>query len=149
MKNWTLMGLAAALIGFGVMGCTPQAREEYSKAGEESSQAAKDTTKAAATDAKVSGQVVANEAEKAKDKIDDATLTGQIRTNISDSRDLKVDDLNIDTSNNTVTIKGTPHSEADHQKVLDIAKGTAPKDYKIVDNMTVAAGKEAGTTNKK
>ncbi len=141
MKRLSLMGLATALIGFGLIGCTPQAREEYSQAGSKAGEAVKDTGHAAATDAKVTGEVVKDAAQEAKKTADNTAMTGQVRMAITNARDIRLHDLNIDTVGNKIILKGTAETQADKEKAQKLAEGTAGNEF-TVDNQLTVTGKQ-------
>jgi osmotically-inducible protein OsmY len=120
-------------MGFGLSGCTPQAREQYSEAGQKAGEATKDTGKAMATDAKVTGEVVKDAAEETKKALDNTAVTGRLRTAITAAADIKIKDLNVDTVEKKIILKGTVASEADKDKIQKLAEGAKPNEY-TVDN---------------
>jgi osmotically-inducible protein OsmY len=137
MKNLTLAGLAAVLMGIGVMGCTPQARDDYSEAGQKAQMATEKTGEAISTDAKATGQAVKDAAEETKQAADNSMMTGQVRVALSGAHDLKIDDLNVDTVDDKIVLKGTVHSDAEKDRAGEIARGMAGNDFKIDNQLEV------------
>jgi hypothetical protein len=140
MKNLTLMALIAVM-GLALTGCTPQAREEYSEAGQSAKMSVKKTGEAVATDAKVTGEVVKDKAAEAGRVAENATMTGRVRTAINDAKDLTIHDLDVDTSGvdpgeRTIVLKGRADNEAAKQRAGDLAKNTATSEWKV-DNQIV------------
>jgi osmotically-inducible protein OsmY len=137
MKNLGLTGLAAALMMLGVMGCTPQAREDYSEAGQKAQMATEKTGEAISTDAKATGEAVKDAAEETKQAADNSMMTGQVRVALSGAHDLKIDDLNVDTVENKCILKGTVHSSAEKERAGMIAKGMVGNDFTVDNQLTV------------
>ena len=140
MKSLTLTGLIAAVMAFAAMGCTPQAREQYSEAGESAQMSAKKTGEAVATDAKVTGEVVKDAAQESEKAIENTGMTGQVRAAFTNAHDLDLHDLNVDTVGNTIILKGRAETAEDKQQAEALAKATAGNDYKVDNRLTVGGG---------
>lgn len=121
----------------GVMGCTPQAREDYSEAGQRAQMATEKTGEAIATDAKATGEAVKDAAEETKQAADNSMTTGQVRVALSGAHDLKIDDLNVDTVENKIVLKGTVHTDSEKERAGMIATGIAGNDFKVDNQLTV------------
>lgn len=137
MKNLTLTGLVAGLMAIGVMGCTPQAREDYSQAGQKAQMATEKTGEAISTDAKATGQAVQDAAQETKEAADNSMMTGQVRVALSGAHDLKIEDLNVDTVGNSIVLKGTVHSDAEKERAGKIAIGMAGNDFTVDNQLDV------------
>ncbi len=139
MNKFTLTSLAMALIGIGIVGCTPQARDEYGKAGDSAATAAAQTGKAAATDAKATGEVVKDAAAESKKALDNTAVTARIRTAISAAADIKVKGLNVDTIDNKIILKGTVAGQADKDKIQKLAEGAKPNEFTVDNQLVIGA----------
>lgn len=137
MKALTLAGLIAALMAVGISGCTPQAREQYSEAGQSAQMATEKTGEAIATDAKAGAEVAKDAAEESKEAIDNSAVTGQVRVALSSAHDLKIDDLNVDTVDNTVKLMGTVNSDEAKKRAGMLAEGIVGKDMKVDNQLQV------------
>ena len=144
MKNLTLMAMIA-IMGLALTGCTPQAREEYSEAGQHANMSVKKTGDAVATDAKVTGEVIKDKAHEAGQVAENATMTGRVRSAIDEAKDLTIHDLDVDTSgvdagDRKIVLKGRSDNEAGKQRAGEIAKNVATSDWKV-DNQIIVAQK--------
>lgn len=76
-------------------------------------------------------------AVQAKNVIEDGALTAKIKSKIALDDTLEGASLNIDTVNRVTTVNGTVRSEAQRQRVLQLARETKGV-TKVVDNLKVA-----------
>jgi osmotically-inducible protein OsmY len=137
MRNLTLAGLAAAIMAIGVVGCTQEAREDYSEAGQRAQMATEKTGEAIKTDAQATGEAVKDAAQETKEAADNSMMTGQVRVALSGAHDLQIDDLNVDTVDNKIVLKGTVHSEDAKKRAGEIARGMAGNDFGIDNQLEV------------
>ena len=136
MKNLIPMALAAVMT-LALCGCTPQAREEYSQAGDKAGEAAIKTGDAMKTDAKVTGEVVKDAAEESRKAVDNSVTTGAVRTAISAAHDLKIKDLNVDTVGNKIILKGIVPDQRSKDQAQAIAVGQAGKEFTVDNQLTI------------
>ena len=141
MKKITLMALVTVVMGVGIVGCTPQAREQYSEAGQKAGEATAKTGEAVKTDAAVTGEVVKDKAEEAGRAAENATMTGRVRSAIDEAKSLTIHDLDVDTigvdaGHRKVVLKGKAVDEAAKKRAEDIAKNVAGPDWQV-DNQIV------------
>ena len=154
MKKLTLMALGMAIMGTLVVGCTQEAREQYSEAGQHASEATKETGNAMATDAEKTGAAAAKTAEAAGEEAkhaaentkaagDNALETSKVKTALDTANGLATKDINVDTDSQakTITLKGSVPDEKQKAQAETVAKGIAGTEFKVVNNLTVGPGK--------
>lgn len=139
MKKFTLIGLAAAVMSLGLVGCTQEAREKYDAAGDASAEAAKKTGDAVATDAAATGEAVKDGAQEVAKAGENSMMTGQVRSAISAAHDLKIKDLNVDTVGTKIILKGTVADERAKKQAGDIASGQAGKDFTVDNQLMIGS----------
>jgi hypothetical protein len=83
-----------------------------------------DTSRARATGAKI-GEKVAAGANQAEHALENAALTAKIKSKMALDDSVKALDINVDTTNNVVTLTGTVHSEAERTRAVQLARETA------------------------
>jgi osmotically-inducible protein OsmY len=115
---------ATSLILSGVMalmliGCSPEAKDDAGKAADN----AKDA--------------ISKTAEDAKKSTDNAMMTGKVRSAINTANDVVIDELNVDTIDNTITLKGKAKDAKSKSTAEEIAKTQAGNDYKVDNQITV------------
>jgi len=126
-----------AAAGIGLLfigGCTPEARQDYSAAGDKATQAMKE-------DAAVTGKVLQQDAAKLSVSAKNATTTGQVKSALLAAKDLDASNINIDTDGNTVTMKGTVPTAEEKHRAVDIAKQQLGPNYKLNVELGVAPKK--------
>lgn len=135
-------GILAALV---LGGCTPEAREKYDQAGDSVGAAAQKTADAASTDAKETGKAVEKAgavAEKAAkdtaENVADATMTPKVKQALLGASGLETKDINVETANNTITLKGSVPNAKQKEQAGTIAKGIAGTQYKVDNQLTVS-----------
>ena len=133
--------LAALLLG----GCSQEAKNDMSAAGDAAGTAVSKTGEAAATDAKKAGDAVENTveagAEAVKDtaeNVADSTMTPKVKQAILGASGLEAKDINVETANNTITLKGSVPSEDQKKQAGTIAEGVAGKEFKVDNQLTVS-----------
>lgn len=103
-----------------LVGCTREAKEDYSEAGT-----------AARVAASKAGQALSNDAAAAKEKAANALVTAKVRNAIASASDTVVEDLDVDTADGVVTLNGTVKDEGSKDRVAAIAKLQAGKAYSV------------------
>lgn len=123
--NWKTLALAI-LAGITVFGCSPEAKEDMSQAGDSASKAVEKT-----------GDAVATEAEGVKQASADSMMTGKVRSAITTASDLKIEDLDVDTTNGVITLHGVAESSDAKENAGKIAELQGGDDYKIDNQISV------------
>ena len=138
--------LAALMLG----GCSQEAKEDMSKAGDSASNAVKHTGEAAATDTKKAGEAVEQAGtavvEGAKDvaaNAADTAMTPKVKTALQAASGLETKDIDVDTANNTIHLKGSVPTEDQKKQAEMAAKAIAGKDYKVANELTVSGASGA------
>jgi osmotically-inducible protein OsmY len=139
MKKWSLMCLAATLMGFGIVGCTEQAQQKYDAAGDNLGKAADKTGEAVKSDADAAGEVAKDAVEDSKVVADNALMTGKVRNAIETANDVKIEDLNVDTVDKKIILKGNTTDQKSKDTAAQIAKTQAGNDYTVDNQITVNA----------
>ncbi|MEP6919383.1 MAG: BON domain-containing protein [Acidobacteriota bacterium] len=83
-----------------------------------------DTTRAREAGAAI-GETVATGASAAQHALGNAALTGKIKTKIALDDTVKQASINVDTVDGVVTLTGTVQTEAQHTRVIQLARETA------------------------
>lgn len=143
--------MKATLLSFGAIaalllaGCSQEAKSDMAAAGDAAGTAVNKTGEAAATDAKKAGEAVEKTGEAAveatKDaaaNVADATMTPKVKTALQASSGLETKDINVETANNTITLKGSVPSEDQKKQAQKVAEGVAGKDFKVANELTVS-----------
>lgn len=151
MKKMSLAALAVAVMGFSLVGCSQEAREQYSEAGQHASQATKDTGKAISTDAEKTGAAAAKEvqaagtevknaAENSKAVADNGLETTKVKSALDTASGLDTKDINVDTDTKakTITISGSVPDDKQKSQAETVAKGIAGTEFKVINNLKVA-----------
>ena len=128
-----------ALLGLGLSGCSPEARDKYDQAGDTMSKATSQTGDAIKTDAQNTGEAIKDGAQEAGQAIDNSGMTGQIRAAISAAHDLKIKDLNVDTVDKKVILKGTVANQEAKDQAQKIAEGQVGKDYTVDNQLQIGS----------
>lgn len=147
-KFYTL-GVVLAFGSVVLSGCTNNDKTDTpaEKAGVAVKEAAGNATKATEDTVKTAGRVTTDTAKKVEDKtdeavkntgkaIDNADLTGKVKTALMSAKDLDTSKINVDTSSDTVMLKGTVATQAQKDSAGTIAKNIAGSGYKV-DNQLV------------
>ena len=167
MKSKNLFGAVGvfALFSFAAVGCTPEAREDVSQAGENVGQATEKSVEGTAeavgnageavvVGAEKTGEAVAEGAqqvakgaeravEKGAEEVADVGqvmgLTAKVKNALYADKVISGYKLNVDTSgeNDTVSIMGKAPSEAEKKRITQVAQKAAGSGIKIVNNVTV------------
>jgi osmotically-inducible protein OsmY len=134
MKNKFILAALASVMAFGVLaGCSQGAQEEMDQAGDKLGQAG-DKVGQSATDV---GSAVAKDTEKVGEVADNAGVTGKVKTQLMTTEGVDASKINVDTVDNTVTLKGTVASEEAKSKAETAAKLAAGDTYTIDNQLTV------------
>ena len=136
------IGAIAALL---LAGCSQQAKEDLSQAGDSASNAAKHTGDAVATDTKKAGEAVSEAGTAAVDatkdaaaNVADATMTPKVKAALQSASGLETKNIDVDTANNTITLKGSVPDAKQKKQAEDVLKGLAGTTYKIDNQLTVS-----------
>lgn len=125
MKQLSLMAVLAT-IGIMLVGCSPEARDQYSNAGNDVGEATKKT-----------GDAIVTDAENTKIAADNALKTASVKSALQAADGLDTKDINVDsdTKKMTVTLNGSVPSAAQKSQAEAVAKGIAGADFKVVNNL--------------
>ena len=83
------------------------------------------------------GEKVAEGANKAEQLTRDAALTAKIRSKMALDDTIDASHIDIDTSGETVSLKGTVRSQHDHERALQLARETDGV-TSVVDQLSIA-----------
>lgn len=136
----------AALIALGIVaGCTPQAREQYDQAGDTAAKATEQTGDAIQTDAAKSaqaaqqaGQAAVDATKNAAENAADASMTPKVKAALQAASGLETKNIDVDTANNTITLKGSVPTEAQKQQAQKAVEAMAGTQYKVNNQLTVS-----------
>ncbi len=111
-----------------LIGCSPDARDNYSEAGKDLSEATKKTGEGLATDAK-----------DAKVAVDNGLLTGKIKSALQTAQGLDSTSLDVDsnTKSQVITLNGSVPTQEQLDRAVSIAKGVGGPEYRVVNNLKV------------
>ena len=150
--------MKATLLSFGAIavlllgGCSQEAKEDMSQAGDAAStaaaktgEAAAKTGEAAATDVKKAGDTAVEVTKDAAANVADATMTPKVKQALLGASGLETKDINVETANNTITLKGSVPTADQKKQAETVAKGVAGKDYKVDDQLTVSGAPGASS----
>ncbi len=133
--------IAALLLG----GCSQEAKQDLNAAGDAAGTAVSKTGEAAATDAQKAGEAVEKTAEAGveavkdtAENVADSTMTPKVKQAILAASGLEAKDINVETANNTVTLKGSVPTEDQKKQAGTIAEGVAGKEFKVDNQLTVS-----------
>lgn len=160
MRKNLLIGALAAVLGIGLTGCTPQARQEYDAAGDKIAQGANATGEAIKTDADKTGEAIEKGAANAGEAVENATkgaaeavenagkevgeeadnaqTTLAVKNAILSADNIDATDLNVDTEDKTVFLRGSVPNAQAKQRAESIAKNLVGTKYTIKNELTVA-----------
>lgn len=159
MRKNLLVGALAAVLGIGLTGCTPQARQEYDAAGDQISQGAGKAGDAIKTDADKSGEAIEKGAKNAGEAVENATkgaaeavenagkevaeegdnakTTLAVKNAILSADNIDASNLNVDTEEKTVYLRGSVPTAQGKQRAESIAKNLVGTKYTIKNELTV------------
>lgn len=162
MRKNLLIGALAAVLGIGLTGCTPEARQDYDAAGDQMSKGAGKAGEAIKTDADKSGEAIEQGAKNAGEAVtnatkgaaeavenagkevgeeaDNAKTTVAVKNAILTADGIDASELNVDTEEKTLFLRGNvPNAEA-KKRAEQIAKTQVGSKY-TVKNELVVTGK--------
>jgi hypothetical protein len=157
-KWWTAAAFSVALFA---AGCTPEARQDVSQAGEKMGQATEKSAQGTAEAMKKAGEKMETGAEKAAQATKEGAqqvgeavggaakpmqMTPKVKGALVADKQIDASTLNVDTDVNTktVTIKGTQATAQKKALVTQVAAKAvkeADPSYKVVNQVTVAPPK--------
>lgn len=117
MKKLNL--LAGALLVFGIVGCSQEAKDDMGQAADNAGDAISKTT------------------EDAGKSASNAVMTGKVKSAITAANDVVIEGLNVDTIDKTITLKGTAKDAKSKETAETIAKTQAGDDYSVDNQITV------------
>lgn len=123
----TLIRIAAlSVIGIGMFGCSPSARDQYGDAGKDVGDATKKTGEAIATDAK-NTEFAAN----------NTLMTTKVTSALKSATGLNTADINVDTDTKakTITLNGSVPTDAQKNQAETVARGIAGSELTVVNNL--------------
>jgi len=83
------------------------------------------------------GEKIAVATEKVKENVNEAALTTKIKAKMALDDSVKARSIDVTTTGTTVTLTGTVHSAAEHDRAVALARETAGITT-VVDRLTVA-----------
>jgi len=95
-----------------------------------------DTSRARAVGAEV-GQKTATAANKVEAALSDGTLTAKIKSKMALDDTVRARSVDVSTTNHVVTVSGSVRSQAEHDRVVQLAKETDGVN-RVIDHVTVA-----------
>lgn len=153
--------MKATLLSFGVLaallmaGCSQEAKEDMSAAGDAAGVAASKTGEAVSTDAKKAGEAVEKTGEAvvettkdAAENAADAAMTPKVKTALQAASGLETKDIDVDTKDNTIHLKGSVPTEDQKKQAEMAAKSIAGKEYKVSNELTVSGATGATSETK-
>jgi len=153
MKNQLWKGILVSVVGLAVLsGCSPEAREEYSSAGDSASNAAAKTGRALKIDADKASAAAKPAMDKAGQEIKEAAANTSkaaandqtsidVKSALVAAKDLTTKDLAVDTDGNKVVLHGSVPTADQKKRAETIAKGVLGSKYTLDDQITVDSGK--------
>ncbi len=123
--------LLAALLAAVLLGCSPQAKQEYNDAAQKQAVATQATEKALKTD-------VQNTTAAASQKANEAGVTLKVKTALVGAVGVDTRNIDVDTTGSTVTLKGSVPSAEQKTRAEQIAKGELGNGWTVDDQLTVA-----------
>lgn len=126
-----LKGIALPLVlGAMIAGCSPEARDQYSGAGQDVGNAAQKT-----------GQAVATDAEKTKAVADNTIEASKIKSALTSASGLETKDINVecDIKAGTITLNGSVPDEKQKTQAETVAKGIGGSEFKVSNNLKVVS----------
>jgi osmotically-inducible protein OsmY len=129
MRKVTL-GAISLIIASMIIGCSKEARDQYGSAGEDASKAAKKT-----------GEAISTDAENAKVSADNTLESSKVKSALNSAAGLETKGINVDsdTKAKTITLSGSVPDEKQKAQAETVASGIAGSEFKVVNNLTVAA----------
>jgi osmotically-inducible protein OsmY len=125
---------AAALMG----GCSQEAKEDYSQAGDNLGQAAEKI-----------GEGAKKDASQAAATAEDTTMTGKVKGALMSADGVDSKGIDVDTRDKVVHLKGTVPTEDQKAKAEQIATNQVGTDFTVSNELTVAApGTEPNSQDK-
>ena len=82
------------------------------------------------------GERIAVATEKVRENVSEAALTGKIKAKMALDDSVKARSIDVTTSGTTVTLAGTVHSQAEHDKAIALARETNGI-TNVVDRLTI------------
>jgi osmotically-inducible protein OsmY len=117
MKKLNL--LAGALLAFGAIGCSQEAKDDMGQAADNA------------------GDAISKTADDASVSAANAVMTGKVKSAISGANDVVIDGLNVDTIDKKIILKGTAKDAKSKETAETIAKAQAGDDYSVDNQITV------------
>ncbi len=117
MKKLNL--LAGALVAFGLIGCSQEAKDDMGQAADKT------------------GDAISKTADDAGTVANNALMTGKVKSAIAGANDVHIEGLNVDTIDDTIILKGVARDSKSKETAETIAKTQAGNDYKVDNQITV------------
>lgn len=129
MRITTYIALGVAM-GAVVCGCSSEAKDQYQDAGKSLSRATEAT-----------GDAIAADAKGAKKSADEALESGKVKTALDSASGLDTSKIQVHTDMGTkkISLDGSVTTGAQKNQANSVAKGIAGTEFKLVDNLVVAA----------
>lgn len=144
----TMLALASAIIGLGLVGCTQEGRDKMGagaeKVGEGIRTDAQQTGEAVEQTAENAAENVQNAAENAAETSEDALMTGKVKNGIVAAADIDSKDVNVETIDKVVHLRGSVPNAKQKNQAQKIAEGIAGSEYKVKNELTVGGTATSG-----
>ena len=139
-----LMAMSLIVLAAMTIGCSQEAKQDLGQAGNAAGTAVNKTGDAMATDTKKTGEAIKQGADNVgkmagdvAENTADATMTPKVKNALLSATGLETRDINVETSNKTITLKGSVPNAKQQAQAEMIAKGVAGTEYRVVNALTV------------
>jgi len=126
-----LLLLIGGLIGYWFWQSTPRTTEAVGTSG-----TLPQREEAAREKGREVGEKIAIATEKVKENVSEAALTTKIKAKMALDDSVKARSIDVTTNGTTVTLTGTVHSQAEHDRAIALARETAGI-TSVVDRLTI------------
>jgi hyperosmotically inducible protein len=126
-----LLLLIGGLIGYWFWQSTPRTTEAVGTSG-----TLPQREEAAREKGREVGEKIAVATEKVKENVSEAALTTKIKAKMALDDSVKARSIDVTTNGPTVTLTGTVHSQAEHDRAIALARETAGI-TSVVDRLTI------------
>ena len=126
-----LLLLIGGLIGYWFWQSTPRTTEAVGTSG-----TLPQREEAAREKGREVGEKIAVATEKVKENVSEAALTTKIKAKMALDDSVKARSIDVTTNGTTVTLTGTVHSQAEHDRAIALARETAGI-TSVVDRLTI------------
>jgi len=137
------LAILSVAFGASLIGCTPQGREDMAQGAEKMGEGIRKDADATGKVLKEKGAEL-NEKMKpvinnAKEKMDAGTMSARVKDVLNQTKTVDSSHINVDTDNAVVHLKGSVPTEEQKAEAERLAQGVAGNDYKVSNELAVAA----------